>query len=86
MVHVIARLSARQPQKHEPIQIQTRAFDQGWEQGGYVLRRLSDQGAMNGFEDDEVIRVDRISRVENTRLRLRLKYCYCSYTLVARPP
>ena len=32
-----------------------------------MLRRLSDQGAMNGFEDDEVIRVDRISRVENTQ-------------------
>ena len=32
-----------------------------------MLRRLSDQGAMNGFEDDEVIRVNRFSRVENTQ-------------------
>ena len=32
-----------------------------------MLRQLSDQGAMSGFEDDEVIRVDCISRVENTQ-------------------
>ena len=32
-----------------------------------MLRRLSNQSAMNGFEDDEVIRDQRFSRVDNTQ-------------------
>ena len=32
-----------------------------------MLRRLSNQGAMNGFEDDEVIRDQRFSGVDNTQ-------------------